>query len=131
MDQVGGSAGLLFEIPLGNRTARAEFKRAQLELRQAQRMAQLVEQSIAEQLNRAWRAVQLTREQQKLTALAEEVARLERALRRMTARAERAEGLVEVQRKLAALLGEELPPEEELLDAEHKGLPIPPPRKKR
>jgi transposase len=63
--------------------------------------------------------------------LADEVARLERALRRMTARAERAEGLVEVQKKLAALLGEELPPEEELLDAERKGLPIPPPRKKR
>lgn len=63
--------------------------------------------------------------------LAEEVARLERALRRMTARAERAEGLVEVQKKLAALLGEELPPEEELLEAERKGLPIPPPRKKR
>lgn len=63
--------------------------------------------------------------------LAEEVARLQRELRRMTARAERAEGLVEVQKKLAALLGEELPPEEELLAAERKGLPIPPPRKKR
>jgi len=63
--------------------------------------------------------------------LADEVARLERQLRRMTARAERAEGLVEVQKKLAALLGEELPPEEELLEAERKGLPIPPPRKKR
>lgn len=63
--------------------------------------------------------------------LADEVARLERALCRMTARAERAEGLVDVQKKLAALLGEELPPEEELLEAERKGLPIPPPRKKR
>ena len=63
--------------------------------------------------------------------LADEVARLERELRRMTARAERAEGLVEVQKKLAALLGEELPPEEELLEAERKGLPIPPPRRKR
>lgn len=58
--------------------------------------------------------------------LAAEVARLERELRRMTARAERAEGLVEVQKKLAALLGEELPPEDELLEEEPK-----PPRKKR
>jgi len=63
--------------------------------------------------------------------LADEVARLERELRRMTARAERAEGLVDVQKKLAALLGEELPPEEELLEAERKGLPIPPPRRNR
>jgi len=63
--------------------------------------------------------------------LADEVARLQRELRRMTARAERAEGLVEVQKKLASLLGEELPPEEELFDAQRKGLPIPPPRKKR
>jgi transposase len=63
--------------------------------------------------------------------LADEVARLERELRRMTARAQRAEGLVEVQKKLAALLGEELPSEEELFEAQRKGLPIPPPRKKR
>ena len=63
--------------------------------------------------------------------LAEEVARLERELRRMTARAERAEGLVELQKKLAALLGEELPAEKELFEADRKGLPIPPPRRKR
>ena len=63
--------------------------------------------------------------------LADEVARLERELRRMTARAERAEGLVEVQKKLAALLGEELPPEEELLEEERKRLPTPPSRKNR
>lgn len=63
--------------------------------------------------------------------LADENARLERELRRATARAERAEGLVAVQKKLAELLGEELPPEEELLEAERRGLPIPPPRKKR
>lgn len=63
--------------------------------------------------------------------LTDEVARLERELRRMTARAERAEGLVEVQKKLAALLGEELPSEEELFEAERKGLPLPPPRRKR
>lgn len=63
--------------------------------------------------------------------LAEENARLQRALAKATARAERAEGLVAVQKKLAELLGEELPSEEELLDAERRGLPIPPPRKKR
>jgi transposase len=63
--------------------------------------------------------------------LAEEVARLERELRRMTARAERAEGLVDLQKKMAALLGEEIPSEEELFEAKRKGLPIPPWRKKR
>ena len=63
--------------------------------------------------------------------LADEVARLERELRRATVRADRAEGLVEVQKKLAELLGEELPSEEELFEAQRKGLPIPPPRKKR
>jgi len=63
--------------------------------------------------------------------LADEVARLERELRRMTARAERAEGLVDLQKKMAALLGEEIPSEEELFEAKRKGLPIPPWRKKR
>jgi transposase InsO family protein len=63
--------------------------------------------------------------------LAGEVARLERELRKAMARAERAEGLVAVQKKLAELLGEELPSEEELLEAERRGLPIPPPRRKR
>lgn len=63
--------------------------------------------------------------------LADEVARLQRALKKALARAERAEGLVAVQKKLAELLGEELPPEDELLEAERLGLPIPPPRKKR
>lgn len=63
--------------------------------------------------------------------LAESVAKLERENKRLQVRAERAEGLVAVQKKLAELLGEELPSEEELLDAERKGLPIPPPRKKR
>ena len=63
--------------------------------------------------------------------LADDVARLERENRRLQARAERAEGLVAVQKKLADLLGEELPSEEELLEAERRGLPIPPPRKKR
>jgi transposase len=63
--------------------------------------------------------------------LVDEVARLQRELRRVTARAERAEGLVELQKKLAALLGEELPSEEELFEAYRKGLPMPPPRRKR
>jgi len=63
--------------------------------------------------------------------LAAENARLEREVKRLTARAERAEGLVAVQKKLADLLGEELPSEEELFEAERRGLPIPPPRKKR
>jgi transposase-like protein len=63
--------------------------------------------------------------------LAAEVARLERENKKLVARAVRAEGLVAVQKKLADLLGEELPSEEELFEAERKGLPIPPPRRKR
>jgi transposase len=62
--------------------------------------------------------------------LGAEVARLERELRRALARAQRAEGLVELQKKMAALLGEEIPSEEELFEAKAKGLPIPPWRKK-
>jgi transposase len=62
--------------------------------------------------------------------LAEENARLERENKRLEARAQRAEGLVAVQKKMAELLGEEIPPEEELFDAQRRGLPIPPWRKK-
>jgi transposase-like protein len=62
--------------------------------------------------------------------LAAEVARLERELAKANARAKRAEGLVELQKKLAALLGEEIPSEEELLEAQREGLPLPPWRKK-
>jgi transposase-like protein len=62
--------------------------------------------------------------------LAAEVARLQRELAKANARAKRAEGLVELQKKLAALLGEEIPSEEELLEAQRKGLPLPPWRKK-
>lgn len=74
MDGVGWSAGLQLEVPLGNGKARGELKSAELELRRASRQAELVRQTIAEELNRTWRAVMLTRAQQKLTALAEEVA---------------------------------------------------------
>lgn len=63
--------------------------------------------------------------------LAAEVAKLQRALKKAEARAVRAEGLVAVQKKLAELFGEEMPPEEELLEAERLGLPIPQVRKKR
>lgn len=63
--------------------------------------------------------------------LAAEVARLERELAKANARAKRAEGLVELQKKMAALLGEEIPSEEELFEAQRKGLPIPPWRRKR
>ena len=62
--------------------------------------------------------------------LAEQVARLEREVKRLTARAERAEGLVAVQKKMAELLGEEIPPADELLEAQRRGLPIPPWRKR-
>jgi len=62
--------------------------------------------------------------------LAEENARLQRELAKANARAKRAEGLVDLQKKMAALLGEEIPSEEELFEAQRKGLPIPPWRKK-
>lgn len=63
--------------------------------------------------------------------LAAEVARLEREVKRQTARAERAERMIELQKKLAELLGEELPSEQELLEADRQGLPMPPRRKQR
>ena len=62
--------------------------------------------------------------------LADRVAKLERELARTTARAERAERMIALQKKIAELLGEEIPPEEELLEAHRRGLPIPPWRKK-
>jgi transposase-like protein len=62
--------------------------------------------------------------------LAEENSKLQRELAKATARAERAEGLVALQKKMAELLGEEIPPEEELLEAKRRGLPIPPWRKR-
>jgi transposase len=63
--------------------------------------------------------------------LAEENARLMRENKRLLRRAELAEGLVALQKKAAELLGETLPSEEELRDAEKQGLPIPPPRRRR
>ncbi len=63
--------------------------------------------------------------------LAETVVRLERALERTTRRAERAERLLELQKKVAELLGETLPAEEELLEADRRGLPIPPATRRR
>jgi transposase len=70
------------------------------------------------------------RKAQAKNPLRDEVARLEHELARVTARAKRAEGLVALQKKVAELLGEELPSEEELFDAERRGLPIPPPRRR-
>lgn len=63
--------------------------------------------------------------------LAEENARLQRENQRLLRRATIAEGLVALQKKAAELLGETLPSEEELRDAEKRGLPIPPPRRRR
>lgn len=62
--------------------------------------------------------------------LSAEVARLQHENKKLLLRAERAEGLVAVQKKLAELLGEEIPPEEELFEAQRRGLPLPPWRKK-
>jgi outer membrane protein TolC len=76
MDQVGWSAGLSLSLPLGNRQARGELKSAELELGRARTAADIVKQTIAEELNRAFRAVQLARDQLKLIKTAEEVARM-------------------------------------------------------
>jgi outer membrane protein TolC len=74
MDQVGWSAGLVFELPLGNDRAEAALKSAELALRRARLNADLVRQSIAQELNRAWRAARLARDELRLTELAAEVA---------------------------------------------------------
>jgi outer membrane protein len=75
MNKVGWSAGLSLEVPLGNRKARGELRSAELELRRAQTAARLVQQEIAEELNRALRAVQLAHDQLQLTVTAHQVAR--------------------------------------------------------
>jgi len=73
MDRLGWSVGLVFELPLGNDRAKGELKSAELELRRARLAAEQVQQTIAEELNRAWRAVQLARDQLALTEAAEQV----------------------------------------------------------
>lgn len=74
LDQVGWSLGLLFALPLGNAKASGERKVAELKLGRARAAAQLLQQSIVQQLNQAWRAMQLAKDQLELTTLAEQVA---------------------------------------------------------
>ena len=74
MSKIGWSAGLSLEVPLGNHKARGELRSAEQELRRARAAADLVQQTIAEELNRAWRAVRLAHDQLALTVTAQEVA---------------------------------------------------------
>jgi outer membrane protein len=74
MDRFGWSVGLVFELPLGNDSAKAELKGAELALRRAKLSADLVKQQIALELNQARRAARLAQDQLELTELAVEVA---------------------------------------------------------
>jgi outer membrane protein len=73
LNQLGWSVGLSLEVPLGNHKAKAELKNAELELRRAQTAAEVVQQNISEELNRAWRAVRLARDQLELSKTAVQV----------------------------------------------------------
>jgi outer membrane protein TolC len=71
---VGWSVGLVLEIPLGNREAKARRDLAELEVRRAEVAAEQLAQATSEELNVAWRATQVSREQLELSRSAAAVA---------------------------------------------------------
>jgi outer membrane protein TolC len=74
MDRVGWSVGVMLEIPLFNRAAKAKVDVASLERRRADLMIERAAQVLSEELNVAWRAVRTAREQLSLSDAAAEVA---------------------------------------------------------
>lgn len=74
MDQVGWSAGLVLELPLGNRKARAAVSDAASALRQAEANLAALRQRIALELNVALRSLRLAEQQLALSAAAERLA---------------------------------------------------------
>lgn len=74
MDQVGWSVGLVLEVPLGNKAAQAALTSAEINLRRAQLEKSAAQQALAQELNAAWRAVKLAKDQLTLTTAAQQVA---------------------------------------------------------
>ena len=77
MDRPAWSAGLEFSYPLGDRTARANHALALLNVRRAQVAVDLAVQEISQQINVAWRAVQMAYERYQLTQAAARLAELD------------------------------------------------------
>jgi len=67
-DGVGFSAGIVFELPLGNSAAKSKRELAELAVRRAQATVEAAAQALSLQLKLAWRAAQLAREQLALSA---------------------------------------------------------------
>lgn len=76
MKNVGWSVGLLLEIPLENRAAKAKREVADLEVRRSENLLSQLELGISEELNVAWRAVRTAKQQLEVTESAVKVAEI-------------------------------------------------------
>lgn len=74
LDRVGWSAGVTLEVPLGNAAARAKRDTAALQVKRALLVEDLAVQALSLELNVAWRAVRVAREQLRLSEEAARVA---------------------------------------------------------
>jgi outer membrane protein TolC len=74
LDRVGWSAGLTLEVPLGNAEARAKRDIAALQVKRALLTEEVAVQALSLELNVAWRAVQVARQQLRLSEEAARVA---------------------------------------------------------
>jgi len=74
MKRVGWSAGLVFELPLFNNKQKAEIELAELKHRRAKLSVDLAVQALSQELNVALRAVDVARQQLRLTKAAARVA---------------------------------------------------------
>jgi outer membrane protein TolC len=74
LKRVGWSAGLAFELPIGRAEAKARREIAGLQLKRAELTAEVALQALSLELNLAWRALQLARQQLRLTEEAARVA---------------------------------------------------------
>jgi outer membrane protein TolC len=74
MDRIGWSAGLVLEVPLGNQAAKSRRDIAALKAQRAKVALELAEQTLSLELNITWRAVQVNREQLRVSEEAARVA---------------------------------------------------------
>jgi outer membrane protein TolC len=79
MRDLGWSAGLVLDVPLQNSKAKAEAELAALKLRRAALALDRARQQLSEELNVAWRAVEVARRQLALTKAAAKAAEVKLA----------------------------------------------------
>lgn len=79
MRELGWSAGLVLDVPLFNRKARADIELAELKLHRASQALERAQQQLSEELNEAWRAVDVARRQFALTKAATKAAEVKLA----------------------------------------------------